>query len=578
MTWNLKALFQERLAREQGTIRKDPGGKIQVALAYPNTYHVGMSNLGFLSLYRWLNRYPDIVVERVFLPDSGEARLYDQSSAPLMSLESQRPVSQFDVLVFSIAFENDYQNFLTILDLAHIPSQPLKRDPGHPLVLAGGVATFLNPEPIASFLDLVLIGEAEALLDDLADFLREFVTGRENRQDVLEQFSHRPGFYVPSLYRVTYDEKGFIQEFSPVSGAPPKVVRARAEASWGEAPQSGIVTPDTEFSGMALLEIGRACGRGCRFCAAGYVYRPLRPIQPSKALAAVEKLLEKTPRLGLISPGIADIPYIDEMLQFIHEWGGTASLSSVRADSLSEEMLDTLHKMGQKSLAIAPEAGSERLRRVINKDLSEDDILEATLKMCRAGLKTIRLYFMIGLPTEEKADVEAIVELTKKIRHHLTKNRPPRSAIPFITLSVASFVPKPHTPFQWEPMERVDTLKRKLSLIRKGIGGIKGARLHFEPPKWSYIQALLSTGDRRVAAILQEAASSGGRWRDALTRTGVNPDFFVHRRREPDEILPWDFIDHGFEKSFLREEYQRALEGKPTPPCDPGHCKRCGIC
>jgi len=330
---------------------------------------------------------------------------------------------------------------------------------------------------------------------------------------------------------------------------------------------------------MALLEIGRACGRGCRYCAAGYVYRPPRVSDIDVLLNEVDKALKRSSTVGLISPGIADIPFLGEIVRFIHEQAGRASLSSIRADALDQEMVELIYKMGQKSLAIAPEAGSIRLRNVMNKDLSDEALLEAASKLCNAGLKTIKLYFMLGLPTEEISDVEAIPALVKKIRHTMIKNRRHHSAaVPVLNASVSCFVPKPNTPFQWEPMDRVEQLKKKLRLLQKSVHGIKGAQLHFEPPKWAYIQTLLSMGDRRVSTIIREAASRGGRWQDAFTHTDLNPDFFVYRRRDTEEILPWDFIDHGVKKEFFVAEYARALKGEPTPGCDPEHCHRCGIC
>jgi radical SAM family uncharacterized protein len=578
MTWSIKALYQKRLSREQGTVHKDAGGRLRVALAYPNTYYVGMSNLGFLSLYKWLNDYPDVVAERVFLPEGEELSLYQKSGATLMSLESQAPVGGFDVLAFSVSFENDYINLLTILDLARIPSFCSARDRSHPPVLAGGAAILLNPEPIAPFVDLFLIGEAEALLDSVIKFLRECKRSGWPSSEELKAIAQEPGFYVPSLYQVSYDDKGRIAEFSPQPGVPHKVKRVRAFPGAWELPQSTIVTPDTHFSGMALLEIGRACGRGCRFCAAGFIYRPPRLIDEPILLNEIAKALERSPKVGLISPGIADIPEINEVLKFVLQHGGWGAPSSLRADALDEDLLASLQKMGQKSLAIAPEAGSERLRRVINKDLTEEEILEAILKLYHAGLKTLKLYFMLGLPTEELIDVEAIPSLVKRMRHHLLKNRDKGAVIPLLSVSVSCFVPKAHTPFQWEAMERVENLKKKLTTLRKSIQSAKVARIHYEPPKWAYVQALLSLGDRRVSTIIREAAYRGGSWQEAFSQTEVNPDFFVYRHREMDEILPWDFIDHGISKKFLMEEHQRAFQEKPSPSCDPDHCRRCGVC
>ncbi len=587
MSWamvdDIVSLYRERLAREKGAVRKDWGGKLSVALVYPNHYRLGMSNLGFQTVYGLLNRRLDVVAERVFLPDGQEAIHYRQRNQPILSCESQRPLDQFDLVAFSLSFENDYLNVLKILDLGRIPLLSDARNESFPMVMAGGVTTFLNPEPLAAFMDFFLLGEAEAILDRFVDLFIEIRETVSNRSAVLKVLARRMGsLYVPSLYHIQYGPDGTIQSFAPSEAGVPEQIEVACHASYGtseeDIPASPIQTPDAAFSDMVLLEVGRGCGRSCRFCAAGYAYRPPRFGQGPVLVKAAEKALGRTDRLGLVGAAISDVPDIENLVAFIVHRGGTFSVSSLRADSLSRPLLDLLRETGQRSLAIAPEAGSERLRKVINKHLTTDQITDAVRMIAESGHFSLRLYFLMGLPTEDMDDVLGIVELVKRIKHQMVKASASRGKIGGIKLSVNCFVPKPSTPFQWFPLEQVASLKDKQRRLRKAVEKEGGVKVNFDVPKWAYIQALLSLGDRRVGPMLLRAHQLDGDWAKALRFSEVNPDFFVYRPKGFEEKLPWDFIARGVSKDHLFREYELARRAQESKTCHVGECYRCGVC
>jgi radical SAM family uncharacterized protein len=577
---SVTALLRKRLSQERGTVKKDWGGKIPVALIYPNHYRIGMSNLGFQVVYGILNDNPTIVSERAFLPEEEELAIYERTDQALLSLESQKPLRAFDFLAFSLSFENDYPNALTILELSRIPLLSRDRMEDDPLVLAGGVTTFMNPEPLAHFIDCFLLGEGEVVLKQFFQVYADQNLAGTTRQEVLRTLAHEvEGVYCPSLYDVAYNEDGTIQTFVPTNPSIPSRVKAAKQVPLKGPPRKSLViTPSAEFSDTVLVELNRGCVYGCRFCAAGYVYRPPRLTEEGEAATSLEDLLTEKARLGLISPSVSDVPGIENLTSRVLGKGGDFSISSLRANSLTQGLLENLKKSSQRTLTLAPETGSERLRRVINKKLTDKEIIEAVILIAKTGFFHIRLYFMVGLPTETREDVGALVGLVKRIKHHLVKESKGRKRIGMIRLSVSCFVPKPFTPFQWFPLDTVDSLKEKQRLLKRAVSDVGGVTISFDVPKWAYLQALLSLGDRRVGQMLLTAHGNRGNWKTTFQTSEINPDFFVYRPKDLNETLPWDFIDHGIDKSFLHEEYNLALQGRESPPCTVGTCTRCGVC
>ena len=576
----LSSLYQARLALEKGAVRKDWGGRISVALVYPNAYRIGMSNLGFQVVYSLLNRREDVVAERVFLPEGKEMSLCVEAGKGLLSMESLSPLQRFDLIAFSLSFENDYPNILKILSLGKIPYLSEDREEFHPFVMAGGITTFLNPEPLAPFFDFFLLGEAEATLEDFLVAFREIKTHSVVRQEALRVLAGAvKSLYVPSLYRIDYHKDGTIQSREPLDPSVPEKIKVlRPELAEMPVRTSTLLTPESEFADRVLIELGRGCTRSCRFCAAGYVYRPPRVHEKSSLVARVAEVLEKDRSVGLLSACVSDIPGIEEITGLILREGGRFSVSSLRADSLTQTLVEHLRDVGQRTVAIAPEAGSERLRKVVNKHLSRDQILEAVRVIGAAGDFSLRLYFLIGIPTETREDVSEVLEMVKTIKHHLVKEATTRGRMRQIKLSINCFVPKPFTPFQWFPMDTVQSLKEKQKWLKRAFGREGGLKVSFDLPKWAYVQALLSLGDRRVASMLLLSHVQGEDWSKALVQSEINPDFFVYRPKGLDENLPWDFIDHGITKDHLIKEYQLALKGEESDICHVGECVRCGVC
>lgn len=577
---SMSTLLKERLSRERGVIKKDRGGRISIGLIYPNHYAIGMSNLGFQAIYGILNGNKKIVAERVFLPEREALSILESTKKPLLSLESQIPLTEFDILAFSLSFENDYLNILSILDLSNIPLLTKDREVGYPLVIAGGVTTFMNPEPIADFIDCFLIGEGEVILEKFFDAYLGLQLYELKKQDALKVLARDvDGVYCPSFYHVEYNEQGSISSFEPVLPSLPAKIKVVKNVPFkGPILRSTVVTPLTEFSNTILVELNRGCGYACRFCAAGYFYRPPRVLEKKVLVESLKEILTDNLRLGLVSPSVSDVPDIEDITSFIIESGGSFSASSMRADSLTKRLVENVKKSGQKTITIAPETGSERLRRVVNKKITNEDIINAAILISRVGFFHIKLYFMIGLPTEEREDIKAIVNLIKSIRHHIVKESRERKRIGRIRLSVNCFIPKPFTPFQWLPMDTIESLKEKQKFLNKALSKQGGISAGFDMPKWSYIQTLLSLGDRRVGKMLLTTYKNGGNWKQTLRNSDVNPDFFVYREKNINEKLPWDFIDNKVKKSFLQEEYKLAMSSKESPGCSVGSCTRCGVC
>ena len=563
-----------RLAAERHLFTAGPSGPLSVCLVYPNTYAVGMANLGFQAVFRLLAQDPRVSCERAFLPDGARGGW----PSTLRSLEHDRAVRDFDIVAFSLSFETDYLHVLDCLGLARIPLWRRERGPDAPLVLAGGPATFLNPEPLAEFVDLFLIGEAEEML---GEFLDQMVAGPPGRVEMLARAEAVRGAYRPDRYTPEYDAAGDLAAFR-YDGPGVGPVERRFVADLDRfATRSEVLTREAVFGDMYLVEANRGCEWGCRFCAAGFMYRPVRYRRPDTLRATIAAGLSERSTIGLVGAEMASQPGVAALCQEIAAAGGRASPSSLKADVITPALARALGAGGNRSVTVAPEAGSERMRRVINKNLTEGEILRAAEWLVGGGVEALKLYVMVGLPTETAEDVAAIVDLARKVRARLMGGGRPK--VGRILLSINPFVPKPWTPFQWEPMESLPALKKKLAFLRRALAAIPAVTVETESPREAYLQTLLSRGDRRTAAILARLHARPEAWWPTLKalrggREGVDPDRFVHRPYPHDALLPWDFIDHSVDKRYLLAERRKALAQLQTSPCDTTTCHTCGAC
>jgi len=556
MSWSLKKKAQALLAEEQGTVIKDWGGKISVALVYPNTYAVGMSNLGFQTIYRHLNAMPDVVCERVFMPEPADLDEMQRAQMAPFSLESLRPLTEFHLVGFSVTYEGDYVNVLRLLGMAGIPLRAAARRPHDPLVLMGGVCAFSNPEPIAPFMDFVVVGEGEELVVEL---IAAYRAGYRDRTGLLASLAGLEGVYVPERYDVAYAVDGTVADVVARDGAPAVVAKRRLRNVNAFETIAAVKTSQAEYGHMALLEVGKGCGRGCRFCLEGQVYRPVRHRSVDALRETVERMAASGERrIGLVGACVSDYPWLGDLLKIVEDNGMELSISSLRADSLSEGLVAALARGGHRTLTMAPEAGTERLRRSIRKSISDDQLMTACDLVRAHGIPNLKTYFMIGQPTETTEDVEAIPNLAGRMLERLRILDPTGRPFGRLTLSVSSFVPKPWTPFQWAPFDGAESLQSKLEIIKRGVRHFSNVRVLHENPREAALQALLARGDRRVGDFLELAASHEGDWRRALREWEGDAAFYTTRHRSIEERLPWDHFDVGVKKAGLLREWERA--------------------
>jgi len=563
--WKQRERALELLSKEVGYVRKPHGGRLRVALAFPNTYFVGMSNLGFQTVYKLFNEEDGIVCERFFLPPKSELAAQVAAGAPLLTLESQTPVRDFDVVAFSVSFEWDYTNVLTLMRLAGIPLRADARTHHDPLVLIGGAVTFVNPEPLALFADVIAAGEGEVLIPALLKAFKE----ASDRDDLLRRLVAERGYYVPAFYDVEYARDGTISAFLPRegTGAPATVKKAALKTTDAvDPPASTIFTPETELGSRFLVEVVRGCANLCRFCWAGYNYLPVRAFPKERILELAKRAKPYSNKAGLVSIALCDHPDVEEILTALVEMGYSISPASLRLDDLTPTILDLLRRSGERTITIAPETGSDRLRRVINKTVTNDEILNAAEMIFAAGFENLKLYYMIGLPTETDEDLVAIRDLTLQLRDIMMTHARPRGQVGRIVGSVNPLVPKPGTAYQWLPMTDDRVIERTIRRMRTLITDIDNVYFNIKSERHSFYQALLSLGDRRVAPAIEAAERNGGNWRAAVAEAGVDADFFVFRDRSADAMLPWDIIDGGMKDAFFRSELEKGFREEWTLP------------
>jgi radical SAM superfamily enzyme YgiQ (UPF0313 family) len=546
-------------------VRKPHAGRLRVALAFPNTYSVGMSNLGLQTTYRLFNDVDSVVCERVFLPPRSALAAALGRPGALATVESGSPVRDFDILAFSVSFEWDYPNVVSLLRLSGLPIYAADRNPGHPLVVIGGAVTFVNPEPLAPFADVVAVGEGEVLVP----LIVRHIAGASSRSALLRGLASERGFYVPSLVDVRYGSSGVLEAFEPAagSGAVVPVRKATLPASAGADPPATVIfTPDTEFGSRLLVEVVRGCANLCRFCWAGYNYLPVRAFPAERILSIAQAARPHASRIGLVSIALCDHPEIERLLSELAAMGYSISPASLRLDDLTGPILRLLRESGERSITIAPETGSDRLRRVINKTVTNDQILDRADLIFASGFENLKLYFMIGLPTETDEDLVAIRDLSMELKARMLAHARSRGRIGRIVASVNPLVPKPGTAFQWLPMEPPDSVARKITRLRGLTAGIDNVFFTIKSERHSFYQALLSLGDRRVAPAIVAAERNGGQWRAAVAEAGIDASFYVYRDRSADPVLPWDIIDGGAKNAFYQAEFDKGLRAEWTLP------------
>lgn len=553
---------------ETGVIRKDSRDRMRVGLVFPNTYAVAMANLGFQAVYQLFNQREELACERFVLPEKPDGFL--------RSLESGIPLQHCDIIAFSLSFENDYPRIPEILNRCSLPFLREDRSPDHPLILAGGVATFLNPEPLADFFDCFLIGEAEALTHPFFDLLARY---REHPRETLLHHIAREmqGAYVPQFYSPLRDAQGRISGLSHAPDLPRRIQRVFDADASRNVTCSPITSPNSAFPNTFLIEVSRGCPHGCRFCSAGFVYRPPRFRDRDVLEAALSEARNRNMKAGLMGTAVSDLKDIDRICAIAREGELVLSFSSLRADALTPALLETLVAGGVKTATIAPEAGSPRLRRVINKGLDTASILSAAERLVLAGIPNLRLYFMVGLPEETPEDILALKNLVLDMKARFLEASRQKGHMGTITVGVSPFVPKPFTPFQWAAMQTEAHLKAILKDLRKAFGPVPNIRFHDENPKNSILQALLARGDRDISRLITALWQEGGDLKRACKAADINPLPYL-AERSPHAYLPWEIIDNGIRRSFLEKEREKARQALSSPPCPMTDCASCRIC
>jgi radical SAM superfamily enzyme YgiQ (UPF0313 family) len=566
MQWNIVEKARRRVSQEIALVSPAGGGDTHVALGYPNTYRVGMSHLGIQLIYGFLNQIPGVVCERFFLPDEDEMPWYQASGSPLLTLESQRPVGDHDIVAFTCAYEPDYTNILKMLEMAGIPLWQSERKDNDPLVLLGGAVTLLNPEPMADFFDFICVGEGELMMEPMIESLRQTVG--QPRQDRLRELAREAGFYVPNLYTPVYRD-GLFQGLEPAVGVPEQVKKNYIDRDLfaQQDTHSVVLTDETEFGKSFLIEVSRGCPYICRFCTVGFSYPKVRWRSLGQLWRSIEKVRPYHPKVGLISATVGNHPEIKELCRKLMDADLAVGFSSLRSDQLPDEMIEAMVKSGARSMTLAPETGSEALRRSINKRFSDESYFDAAARAFRGGITNLKMYSMVGLPNETEDDIDALVTLVKRTR---AVQRKSGMAAGRITLGMGLFVPKPLTPYQWVPQLGIKEAKKRMQTVKRALGGIGGVRVTSESPRIASLEGLLARADRRMGRVLESVRwdPSFGAFKRALKQHGLSFEQENYRTRDADEALPWGHIQASWPKDRLLKDALRAQREKArvVPP------------